>query len=957
MLKRLFAAQLAIMLLVSLHPFQTLASDLNEKAQIQYIQLLSDSHLTNNEELEIGEVGKESIILSYRNDQDNFYFHVGDENLKISRASVIPLEDQKVVKDLLNNILEDKDFITRTLNEDFIITNSEDSVHIKLYEGNQVRLFLEKDNYYLLFGENQYEIPEEYIAFETSESNEPRSEVVEQVEPVTESKAEEVENVVEVVEESQPTKENTLVNTSTTIEATSFTAENDRFIVTDNYLPVYVNENNKLEVKGYLYKDQVYPRESDYGNWHKIKFGNDYGFVWKKGTSPTTKLISSYNSSYKNSSLSFTSLEDTVVYDNNNGQLIPFAKFSKGVTYPVVSDYGNWYRIDVSGRVGYVQKNSIKPVFNNSIDYFKPYQNLSVYVKRNGDLVKVSTLLDGKVYKRIKDYGGWHQILIGNEYGYVWKENTFPILKANMSNKYKGEAQPFKMTLNQQSIIYDNSKGKLIPIAVVEEGTSYSIIQNYGSWVKVQISGLVGFIHKSGVDLEFTNNIKYFKATEGNIAVYDNRSGKLLQVGELRKGQTYERISAYGSWHKIKFGNYYGFVYAGHTEPMLSRTYKNASYNHDVRFTFLAKENLTVYDNTSGKLVEYGQINSGKEFVSFADYGHWLKVNFAGRHGFVKKDKVKLINTFNPHNVVNPNVIYTYDQMRVDLNEFVSSYPGLVSLSTIGKSVDGRDLYAIKVGKGSTEILIHGSHHAREHMTTNIIMEMIDQYTYGYAKNTKIDGYNVKDILDKTTIWFVPMVNPDGVTLVQKGHKSSKDPNFVLKVNGGSTNFSSWKANIRGVDLNRNYPAGWNYIVSDPGKPATQNYKGPKPLSEPETKALHDFTLKHNFKTAVSYHSSGSIIYWNFKQTGSRLERDRKIGQMISNKTGYSLVPVKSNPSGGGYTDWFIDSLKKPGFTPELAPYVGPRPVPLSLFDSEWNKNKAVGIMLADEAYRNRNSR
>ncbi|MFD1736819.1 M14 family metallocarboxypeptidase [Bacillus salitolerans] len=268
----------------------------------------------------------------------------------------------------------------------------------------------------------------------------------------------------------------------------------------------------------------------------------------------------------------------------------------------------------------------------------------------------------------------------------------------------------------------------------------------------------------------------------------------------------------------------------------------------------------------------------------------------------------------------------------------------------IGKSVDGRNLYAIKLGKGDKEIFINGSHHAREHMTSNLVMEMLDVYSYHYKTKEPYSGYDVYEVLNEVSIWFVPMVNPDGVTLVQKGYTSARNPSQVLKLNNGSTDFSAWKANIRGVDLNRQYPAKWESIRHDPGKPSPQNYKGPAPLSEPETKALVDFTLKHKFKTAVSYHSSGEIIFWHFHQSGAQKDRDFHIGKMLETKTGYRLVDPVSNPSGGGYTDWFISNQKNPAYTPELSPHVGPRPIPLENYDKIWTQNNTVGLMLAHEA-------
>ncbi|PYZ92552.1 hypothetical protein CR194_12850 [Salipaludibacillus keqinensis] len=300
--------------------------------------------------------------------------------------------------------------------------------------------------------------------------------------------------------------------------------------------------------------------------------------------------------------------------------------------------------------------------------------------------------------------------------------------------------------------------------------------------------------------------------------------------------------------------------------------------------------------------------------------------------------------------IVNGNETYSFSQMERDIQRLKAMYPGLVETKVIGQSLDGRDIHAIRLGKGSTEVFINGSHHAYEHMTTNVNMKMLDEYAYAYAKNHRFDGWNVRTVLNRTSIWFVPMVNPDGVELVQRGPSalSSQLASRAISINGGSTNFSSWKANARGVDLNRQYPALWNTIEHNPGRPSPMNYKGTSPLSEPEAKAVYDFARSKDFKTALSYHSSGEVLF---------TRHPGHVANIVSNKTGYNVVNLTHSQSGGGFTDWFILNQGKPGLTPEISPFVGPRPVPLSNWTRVWNQNNSVGLIVADEAYQNRNSR
>lgn len=302
--------------------------------------------------------------------------------------------------------------------------------------------------------------------------------------------------------------------------------------------------------------------------------------------------------------------------------------------------------------------------------------------------------------------------------------------------------------------------------------------------------------------------------------------------------------------------------------------------------------------------------------------------------------------------IVNPNQTYTYTEMVRDIKILQKKYPDLIKIKIIGKSEYGRNIYAFSVGKGEATVFINGSHHAREWLTTNLNMYMADQYAYAYTHKQKINGYDAYKILNATTIWFVPMVNPDGVTLQQSGLSAfpQKVHKALIKMNGGSKNFKRWKANGKGVDLNRQYDANWKYIKG-PTSPSYKNYKGKAPNSAAETKALLKFVDQINPEMAVSYHSAGKILYWKYKQTGDRYKRDLVYAKKIGSMTGYSLMYPSNKPGtgGGGFTDWFVDAKKRPGFTPEIARYTGETNPPISEFSKTWSENKAIGLYVAQE--------
>ncbi|WP_404322678.1 hypothetical protein LG298_23760 [Cytobacillus firmus] len=728
----------------------------------------------------------------------------------------------------------------------------------------------------------------------------------------------------------------------------NFSSGTKYFAVNEDNLPIYIKKDGRLVEVGSLKAGQIYPREHDFTSWHGIQFGDIEAYVPKDGTSPSGGSSLKNESSYSAAG-TFTVNEDSVIYDNTSGDLVPFAVMRKDTEYHFIKEYTSWLEVVIAGRSGFINKDNISREFTERTKYFETVQSgLPVYVKKNGKLIEVAALNDRQVYPRVNDFTSWHEIQYGKSVAYVKKTDTRPSSGNSLKNESNNPSSyTGSIEILARSEVYDNTSGSLVPYLAINQGEKYPIVREYGSWYEIVISNRRGFVHKENARKLFTSDTKYFEVQENNTPVYKKENGNLTQIGSLKSGQTFPRNRDYTSWHEISFGKNTAFVPKDKTVPSSKDRIRNLELSPKSIGYLTTKVNTVVYDNTSGKLIPYANLNRGTSYVVTKVYSSWYQINVAGRFGFVSKNDV---TAYVARNLVNPNTKYSYTQMVKDINELKATYPDLISTKIIGKSVDGRNIHAVKLGKGKTEIFLNGAHHAREWLTTNLLMEMIDEYARGYTLSKVIDGYNVKNVLNSTSIWFVPMVNPDGVTLNQFGHTTAKRPAEVLKINGYSKDFTAWKANIRGVDLNRQYPAGWDAIRNNPGKPSPQNYKGPRPLSEPEAKAIFDFTLDRNFKIALAYHSSGEILYWSYKTKGDLRDKTRKLALMISAKTGYSLVKETPNPSGGGYTDWFLESMKRPGFTPEISPYVGQRPVPVSSFPSIWRKNHSIGLMMASEA-------
>lgn len=249
---------------------------------------------------------------------------------------------------------------------------------------------------------------------------------------------------------------------------------------------------------------------------------------------------------------------------------------------------------------------------------------------------------------------------------------------------------------------------------------------------------------------------------------------------------------------------------------------------------------------------------------------------------------------------------------------------------TIGYTQLGRPIYCVFKGDlNGGQVLVQASMHAREFITTPLVIEMMKNYN------------------GKGGVWCVPMVNVDGVLLCQYGLASVDDAGlrqFLLETNNGSEDFTLWKANIRAVDLNVNYNANWGTGVQNVTYPAPGNYIGEYPVSESENIAMRDFTNKLQPNVTLSYHTKGEVIYWGFNCIKPYFDETK----LIAESTGYPLL--ESSGSAGGYKDWFVATTSKIGMTIEVAPPEAEYPISFDYLPSIFEQNKNVLKVASDMA-------
>ncbi|RBW70562.1 M14 family metallopeptidase [Bacillus taeanensis] len=283
---------------------------------------------------------------------------------------------------------------------------------------------------------------------------------------------------------------------------------------------------------------------------------------------------------------------------------------------------------------------------------------------------------------------------------------------------------------------------------------------------------------------------------------------------------------------------------------------------------------------------------------------------------------------------------YDYKEMMTDLRRLKTVYPFLRT-QTIGKSVMGKPIPEVTIGVGTKKVHANGSFHGNEWITSAILMTFLNDYLLAVTNIKPIRKMMLMPLYLTSFLSLVPMVDPDGVDLVLNG-PPNEEPyrSLVLKLNEGNSDFSNWKANIRGVDLNNQFPAKWEIEQRrKPQEPAPRDYPGQAPLTEPEALAMSELTKKRNFDRVLAFHSQGEEIYWGYESLEPK--ESETIVKEFSRVSGYK--PVRLLDSFAGYKDWFIQEWKRPGYTIEVG--MGVNPLPLSQFEEIYEEN--LGILLA----------
>ena len=254
----------------------------------------------------------------------------------------------------------------------------------------------------------------------------------------------------------------------------------------------------------------------------------------------------------------------------------------------------------------------------------------------------------------------------------------------------------------------------------------------------------------------------------------------------------------------------------------------------------------------------------------------------------------------------------------------------------------------------SKKILFQGAIHAREYIVVPLMMQQLEYLAAGFTNNGTYMTQPLSNILGQVAFHFVPMLNPDGVTISQMGENGiqSEELRQTMQAAYAADKASSrttvsyeeymrrWKANARGVDLNYNFAANWEGINVSLTHPSANGYKGTNPLSEPESQAIANLIQGTGFNAVINYHAMGNVIYWD-TQNNQKAAESKALANAVHALNGYSVLGSKGV---GGLKDWLQQAAGIPGITIEVGRSTCP--VSFSEYPAIWNQNKAVPATL-----------
>ncbi|MDP9866868.1 M14 family zinc carboxypeptidase [Streptosporangium brasiliense] len=275
---------------------------------------------------------------------------------------------------------------------------------------------------------------------------------------------------------------------------------------------------------------------------------------------------------------------------------------------------------------------------------------------------------------------------------------------------------------------------------------------------------------------------------------------------------------------------------------------------------------------------------------------------------------------------------HNYAEMTAAINQIVADHPAIARKTSYGTSYEGRDLMAIKISdnvgtdENEPEVLFTHHQHAREHLTVEMALYILNLLTDGYGTDSRITG-----LVNSREIWIMPDLNPDGgeydiATGSYRSWRKNRQPN------SGSSSV--------GTDLNRNWAYQWGCCGGSSGSTSSDTYRGPAAESAPEVRAVADWVRSRvvggtqQIKAHIDWHTYGELVLWPYgytnDDTAPGLTQDdhdafAALGRNMAATNGYT--PEQASDlyiTDGSIDDWMWGAHKIFSYTFEMYPTGSP---------------------------------
>jgi carboxypeptidase T len=290
---------------------------------------------------------------------------------------------------------------------------------------------------------------------------------------------------------------------------------------------------------------------------------------------------------------------------------------------------------------------------------------------------------------------------------------------------------------------------------------------------------------------------------------------------------------------------------------------------------------------------------------------------------------------------------HTAATLEQDLRQLAERRPEIAELHRIGRSVEGRPLWALRIGdrRGSErKVAFLGCHHAREWISVEVPYRLAEHLVDHSSSDP------VQQWLQRGEVWVAPMVNPDG-------HEHTRTQDRLWRKNRRRNRDGSV-----GVDPNRNYGYMWGTldVSTSSHVPADQTYVGPRAFSEPEVRAVRDLVAGQLFSGVLTYHSYSQLILYPWGHTAEPIKDPADLGEvrglaeemqrLVASVHGRTYTAQQASqlyPTAGDTTDWTYGEYDVPSLTVELRPASareGGFILPADQIEPCWEENRPAAL-------------